>query len=173
MQRPILALHHVRVKIRRTPHGLAGVVDDEIQPRIFRHHMLAKCLHARRVPQIEPENLQPMSPLLKIRFGGITHRRVARKPCGHDELRAAAEQLDAGLITDLHATAGEQRHAPAQVGQFAALAEIQLRACRTKLVVKMMDLRVILFADITILRLDDALAGIREHCFGTFGVSCG
>ena len=79
VQRPVLALHHVRVKIRRTPHGLAGVVDDEIQPRMCRQQMLAKRLHARRVAQIESENLQPMSPVLEIRLGGVTHRRVARK----------------------------------------------------------------------------------------------
>jgi hypothetical protein len=35
VQRPVLALHHVRVKVGRPPHRLAGVVDDEIQPLVF------------------------------------------------------------------------------------------------------------------------------------------
>jgi len=32
LQRAGFLLHHVLIEIRRTPHGLAGVADDEIQP---------------------------------------------------------------------------------------------------------------------------------------------
>ena len=74
--------------------------------------------------------------------------------------RAGAEQFDAGLITDFDAPAGEQGHAPAQIRQLGALAEIQFRARRAKLVVKMVDGRIILLADIAILRFDH-LAKIR------------
>jgi hypothetical protein len=38
-------------------------------------------------------------------------------------VRAGAQQLEAGLVADLHAAAGEQRHAPAQVGELGALGE--------------------------------------------------
>ena len=154
MQRPVLALHHVRVKVRWPPYGLAGVVDNKIQPRILRHYMTAKCLHAGRMAQIQPENFQALAPVLEIRFRRVAHRRVARKPRRHDQPRAGAQQLDARLITDFYTAAREQRHAPAQVRHFTALAPVQFRAGRAKLVVEMMNLRVVLFADIAILRLD-------------------
>src|SRR5436190_1253824 len=95
-----------------------------------------------------------MSPLFEVGFRCVTHRRVARKPCGYDELSARTQQFYPRLITDLHAPAREQRNAPAQIRRLRALAEIQLRARRTKLVVKVMDGGVILFADVATLRLD-------------------
>jgi hypothetical protein len=154
LQRPLLALHHVCVKIRRTPHGLAGVVDNKIQPRVLRLHVAAKRLHAGSVAQIQSEHLQPMSPLLEIRFRCVTHRRIAWEARRDDELGAAAEQFDASLIADFHAAARQQGRAPAQVGQFAALAPVQFRAGRAKLVVEVMDLGIIPLADVTILRFN-------------------
>src|ERR1019366_9521526 len=90
--------------------------------------MFAKRLHARRVAQVESENFQPAAPLLEIQFRRITHRRVARETRADDKLRASTKKLDARLVTDLHASAGEQRYAPAQVCGLGALEEIQLRA---------------------------------------------
>jgi hypothetical protein len=66
-----------------------------------------------------------------------------------------AQQLDAGLIADLHPPAGQQRDAPAQIRQFGALAEIQFRARRAKLIVEMVNCGVVALADVTILGLDD------------------
>ena len=64
-----------------------------------------------------------------------------------------AQELDACLVTNLDAASREQRHAALQIGRFRALAIIQLRAGRAELIVKMMNLRVVLFADVTVLRL--------------------
>ena len=105
--------------------------------------------------QIESEDLQPIRPLRKIRLLRIAHRRVAGEARGDDQLRAGPQQLDARLIADLHASAREQRHAPAQIRRFAALPEIQLRAIRAELVIEMMDRRIVLLADVAVLRLDD------------------
>ena len=116
--------------------------------------MLAKRLHTRCVAQIQTKNFQAVPPLLEIRLGGVAHGGIARETGGDDKLRPGAQQFDAGLVTDLHAAAGEQRHAPTQVGGFSALEKIQFRTRRTKLIVEMMDLRVIFFADVTILRFD-------------------
>ena len=55
--------------------------------------MSAKRFYARRVPQIQPEDFQPMSPLFEVGFRCVTHRRVARKPCGYDELSANDRQV--------------------------------------------------------------------------------
>src|SRR5258706_178224 len=70
-------------------------------------------------------------------------------------MRAGTEQLDACLIANLHAPTGEQRHAPAQVRQLGAFAKIQLGARRAKLIVEMVNRRVVLLADVAVLRLDD------------------
>ena len=152
--RPRLAFHHVLVKIRRPAHGLAGVIDDEIQPVARREQMPAERLHAGRVPQVQSENLQPVAPFRKIRFRRVAPGRVAREARGHDQLCARPQQLDARLIADLHPSAGEQRHAPAQVRRLRALAIVQRRALGAELVVKMMDGGVILLADVAVLRLD-------------------
>ena len=68
-------LHHVRVELRRPPHGLAGVVDDEVEPVARGEQVAAERLDARRVPQIEPEDLEPVAPvaevgLLRVARGG-------------------------------------------------------------------------------------------------------
>ncbi len=65
-----------------------------------------------------------------------------------------AQQLDAGLVADLHAPAGEQRHAAAQIRALGALGEVELRARRAELVVEMMEPGVVLLADVAVLRLD-------------------
>ena len=69
-------------------------------------------------------------------------------------LRARAQQLDARLISDLDASAGEQRDAASQIGQLRALEAIQLGARRAKLIIEMVNRRVALLADIAVLRFD-------------------
>ena len=64
------------------------------------------------------------------------------------------QELDAGLIAYLHSAAGQERHPAAQVSGLRTLPEIQLRAIRTQLILEMMDLPIILLADIAILRLN-------------------
>jgi hypothetical protein len=96
-------------------HRLAGVVDDKIQALAAFHQVPAERFHARRVAQIEAENFQTMTPLLEIRLARITRRRVAGEARGDDQARARAQELDAGLVSDLHTTAGQQCDAPAQV----------------------------------------------------------
>src|SRR5688572_12579834 len=68
---------------------------------------------------------------------------------------ARAQQFDSRLIANLDASTGEKRDPPAEVGRLRTLAEVQLRATRAKLIVEMVNLRVVLFADITVLRLHD------------------
>ena len=54
-------------------------------------------------------------------------------------MRPGAQQFYSGLITNLHAPAGEQGDAPAQIRRLGALEKIQFRTRRAKLVVKMMN----------------------------------
>ena len=149
-----LAGHHVGVEIRRPSHRLAGVVDDEIQPLPRGQQLVAERLHAGRVAQVQPVDLQPVSPLGEVRLLRIACGGVARKARGHDQLGAGAQQLQAGLVADLHAPAGEQRHAPVQIRRFAALGVVERRAVRAQLVVEKMDQRVLLLAHVAVPGLD-------------------
>jgi hypothetical protein len=51
----------VRVELGRPAHGLAGVVDDEVEPLARREQVAAERLDARRVAQVEPEDLEPVA----------------------------------------------------------------------------------------------------------------
>ena len=73
---------------------------------------------------------------------------------------AGSQQPNARLVADFDASAGEQRDAPVQIRRLGALAEIQIGAFRAKLVVEMVEGRVVLLADIAVLRLD-LIAKIR------------
>ena len=157
----VSSFHHVRVERRRPSHGLARVVDDEVEAVARLQHLAAERLDARRVPQVEPENLQPIAPLAEVGLARVSRRRVPRKARRHDELRARTKQLESGLITDLHAPARQERHAAAKVGELCALGEVQLGARRAHLVVEVMDLRVLLLADVAVLEL--RRSGLRRR----------
>src|ERR1044071_6730874 len=131
--------HHVLVKRWRTPHRLAGVVDNKIQSGAGGRQVLTKSFHARCMAQVQAEDFQPVTPFGEIRLPRVTHRRVAWETRCHDQMSARAKQTYASLITNLHAATGEESYAPAQVRAFRALAKIQVGAFRTKLVVEMMD----------------------------------
>ena len=105
--------------------------------------------------QIEPEHLEAVAPLLEVGFARVPGRGVARESRGDDQLRTGSQQLDPGLVADLDATAGEQRDAAREVGGLGALGVVELGARRAQLVVEVMDLGVLLLADVTVLRLDD------------------
>jgi hypothetical protein len=149
-----LAFHHVRIELRRPANCLAGVADDEVQARMGGEQLPAEGFHARRVAQIQAEDFQPMTPLREVWFLSVALCRIARKTRGDDELRSASEQFQAGLVADFDTSSSEQGHAPAQVGEFGPLGEIELGAGRTHLVVEVMDDGVLLFAHVTVLRLD-------------------
>src|SRR5690606_25897943 len=112
--------------------------------------VLTEGLDARRMAQVEAEDLEPILPLLEIRFGGVARGRVTGKPGRDDQVRARPQQLQAGLIADLHAAAGQQCDAPAQIGELRPLAEIEPGALGTELVVKVVNLAVLLLADIAV-----------------------
>ena len=117
--------------------------------------MLAERLDARRVAQVEAEDLEPVAPLLEVGLGGVAGRGVAREARRHDQLRAGAEQLDPGLVADLHPAAGEERH-PVPSGRPSPTAcVVEVPARGAELVVERMDADVVLLADVAVLRLDD------------------
>src|SRR5688572_26551681 len=84
--------HHVAIKVRWTTYRLASIADDEIQPRARGQQLLAERLDTRRMPQVEPEDLQPIAPLFEIRLGRIPPRRVSRKARRNDQFGPATQQ---------------------------------------------------------------------------------
>src|SRR5689334_22667770 len=98
--------------------------------------MPAKSFDAGRVAKIEPEYLKTMPPVFEVGFGSITRRRVARETGRDDELGSGTQKLNSGLVTNLHAPAGQKSDAATQIGQLGSFAEIQIGASRTELVIK-------------------------------------
>ena len=66
-------------------------------------------------------------------------------------MSAGAQQLDSGLVANLHAAASEQSNSSREVGRFAALVVIEFGARRTQLIVKEMNQRVLDLAHIAML----------------------
>ena len=115
---------------------------------------MAERLDARRVAQVEPVDLEPVAPVGEVRLLGVAGRRVAREARRHDQVRAGAQQLDPGLVADLHPPAGQHRHAALEVGGLRPLREVERGARRAQLVVEVVQLAVGLLADVAVLLLD-------------------
>ena len=145
--------HHVRVELRWAAHGLAGVVDDEVEPRQLAQELMTERLDAGRVTQIQTEHLQAMAPFCEVRLLRVTRGGVAREAGGDDQLRTGAQQFQAGLIADLDPSTGQQGNASVQVGKFVAFGEIEVCTRRAQLVVEVMQQRVFLLANVAVQQL--------------------
>src|SRR6185436_7616484 len=94
------------------------------------------------------EDFEPVTPIAEIGLLCVARRGVAREPCRDDEVRAGAEELQAGLVADLDAPAREQRDTAPQVRELGARGEIEIRARGAELVVEVVNARVGLLADV-------------------------
>jgi hypothetical protein len=83
----------VAVEVGRPAHRLARVVDDEVEPVARREQVRAERLDARRVPQVEPEDLEPLAPVGEVGLLRVARRGVAREARGDDQLRAERRSL--------------------------------------------------------------------------------
>ena len=149
----ILELEQMAIEPGRAAHRLAGVVDDEVEPRELGVQVLAELLHAGRVPQIESEYFQPIAPVHNVRLPRVARRRITRKPRRHDDVRARAKELESCLISDLDAAACDERDASAEVGELVTFRVVRVAARATEPVVEMVDGRVLLLADVAAPRL--------------------
>src|SRR3546814_12109635 len=70
-----LALHHVRVELRRAAHGLAGVVDDEVQAAARGQQLAAEGFHAGGMAQVPAVYLPPVAPVREVRFARVADRK--------------------------------------------------------------------------------------------------
>ena len=132
----------------RAAHGLAGIVEDEVEPRQSFAEPAREQLDARRVPQVDAVHLQPVAERGVVGLLRVARRGVDREARGDDHVRAGAQQLERGLVTDLDARAGDQRVAAVQVGGLLALGVVDVAAVAAHRVVVAVHLRVRLLADV-------------------------
>jgi hypothetical protein len=102
--------------------------------------VLAEQLDARRVPQIDAVDVEPARPLGSVDLAREPARGIAREPRRDDHLGARAQQEHRGLIADLHAPAGDERDAAAQIGRLVPLPPVELGTRRAHLVVEVVQL---------------------------------
>ncbi len=135
------------------PHGLTGIVDDEVQPIAALEQLATERLDARRVAEVDAVDREPVSPLAEVRFARIASRGVAGEAGGGDDARAGAEELHRRLVTDLHARAGDEGDAAAEVRGLMPLRPVEVRAGRAHRVVEEVDAAERRLADVALPRL--------------------
>ena len=114
---------------------------------------MAERFDTRCVTEIKSEDLEPVAPLGEVGFAGVPKRRVTGEPGGDDERGPRPEELDAGLVADLHPSAGQQRDPPAEVGRLGPLGVVEVPTRRTELVVEGVQLRELLLAHVAVPRI--------------------
>ena len=80
----VINLHIKDFTIRRAAHGLAGVVDDEVQRGQGVRQVLREQLHAGRVTQVQPVHLEAITEVLEVLLPGVAGGRVAWEARGDD-----------------------------------------------------------------------------------------
>ena len=73
---------------------------------------------------------------------------VIGEACRDDDSRAAAKELEHDLRANLHAAAGDERHAAAQVAELGAFGEVQIAAPWAHGVVEEVHLGIRVFANV-------------------------
>jgi hypothetical protein len=164
------AFHHVGVELGRAADGLAGVVDDEVEAREGRHEVAAEGFDAGGVAEVEAEDLEAVAPIGEVGFPGVALGGVAGEAGGDDEVRAGAEEFDAGLVADFDASAGEEGVAAAEVREFGSFCVVEVGAVGAHLVIEVVDDGEVPFADVAVV-LFGGLSwwGLGSFCiFGRF-----
>jgi hypothetical protein len=110
-------------------------------------------------------DFEAMGPLFEVGFLGVAFGGIAGEAGGDDEMGAAAEEFESGLVADFDAAAGEEGNAAGQVGEFGSLAKVEFGAGGAHLVVEVMDLGVLLLADVAV----EGFGGLAGLLFGRGG----
>ena len=76
--------------------------------------------------------------------------------------RAGAQQLDARLVADLDPAAGEEGHAPVEIGGLGALREVEGGTLGTELVVEVVSVGEFVLAHVAVLRFAERSASLRS-----------
>ncbi len=144
-----LGIRQQRVRTRRAPDGLRGVVDEDVERPLSRDG-IGECDHLGGVAQVDADDAQAVQPV-----GGVRQRReaphgVPREARRDRQVRAVAEQTQRDVHADLGPPAGEQRATAGEVGARVALGVAEAGAVRAELVIERVDERVRLLADVAV-----------------------
>src|SRR5262249_35829998 len=88
----LLLVQQVVVESRRPPDRLARIVDDEVEAVVAVHDLATERLDARRVPEVDAVNRQPVAPVGEIGLARVAARGVAWEARRHDYAGAGAEE---------------------------------------------------------------------------------
>ena len=146
-------LHHMSVEVGRTAHGLARVADDDVQSVASPKQLRTECLDAGRVSEVESVDLESVTPFGEVFLLGVSGCRVPRKTGRHDQAGPAAQEFDACLVADLHATTREECDFASQVRELPPLPIVQFGAWSAELVVEVVHISEVLLADVAVLGL--------------------
>ena len=100
----------VLIESNRLSNGLCCVVNDYVKPRFCRLDPVSESVHARHITEIDPEDLQPVFPLLVVRFNTISGGSIVCKPSLHQHTRPAPQQPQCDLVSNLHSGTRYQGH---------------------------------------------------------------
>ncbi len=137
-----------RVRLGRTPYGLGGVVDQDVERPALAAQLLADAEDLTRIAQIHRDDGQPVPPRRAAGDGAEPAQRVGREPRGDEQFGTVAQHHQRELETDLHASAGQQRPPAAQIGSLAAPGGVVGGALRAEPVVEGVGLAVGPLADV-------------------------
>ena len=169
----LLRSEQVAIEARRPAHGLARVVEDEVEPRERAAEVAGEGLDAGCVAQIEAVHLQAVTPVSEVGLACVASRRVARETRGHDQLRARAQEHDAGLVADLDARSGDQRDATGKVCRLRTLGEVEVTAAAAHRVVEEVQLAIVSLADVAGARLAQHARRLRSELAIDVGAGTG
>ena len=88
---------------------MTRVVDDYMKRRVKLGHEGAELLQHIDVPEVQPKHVQSLAPARAVVLPQESFGSVHGKACGHDEVRATAEQFQAALEPDFLPATGDKR----------------------------------------------------------------
>lgn len=88
---------------------MTRVVDDYVKGRVKLGHEGAELLQHIDVPEVQPKHVQSLAPARAVVLPQESFGSVHGKACGHDEVRATAEQFQAALEPDFLPATGDKR----------------------------------------------------------------
>ena len=147
-ERSGLGLEQMTKEPGRTPHRLTRIVENVVEPRQPLPEKPREQIHARCVAQVEPEDLQACAELAEVQLLRVTARGIDRESRGDDHVRAGAQQLQRGLVADLHACARDERVVAAKVRGLPALRVVEVATGFAQRIVVAMHFRERPLADV-------------------------
>jgi hypothetical protein len=109
-------------------HGLTGIVQNVVESRQALEEKAGEDVDARRMPQVEPVDLQAFTERREIGLLRVAVRGVHGKSSGDDDVRTGPQQFERCLKADLYPSTRHQSNVARQIGRLLALGVVELAA---------------------------------------------